>query len=305
MIDCHCDALWKIWENQYDFHNDPRLAVNYSKWMDSNVKIQCFAIFVPPTVPSEAKFAAALQMTDIFFEKIIKPYPNVKLILNKRDIHGLEEAEKGAMLTVEGLDLIGYDLFKLRTLIRLGVRMIGLSWNVPNLVVDGIMESRGSGLTEFGRDVIQLANQERIWIDLAHASYKGFFDALEIAEYPIVSHANVHAVTQHPRNLDDQQILALINKEGLIGINFVREFVTDKNYANFEDLFLHINYLIESGLEDYIIFGSDFDGSDDLVDGLTSISDYPIFIDYLKKKLPQGVLNRITCDNFIKKSPFN
>ncbi|WP_228275578.1 dipeptidase [Gracilibacillus oryzae] len=303
MIDCNCDALWKIWEQQLDFYDDPELAVNYTKWMKSNVKVQCFAIFIPPSVPAEAKFIAGLQMIDIFYEHVIKPYSNVKLILNKQDIFSLKSNERGAMLTLEGLDLIGYDIFKLRILFHLGVRMIGLSWNVPNLAIDGIMEKRGAGLSDFGRDIIQLANDEKIWVDLAHASYKGFFDALEIADYPIVSHANVQSIVPHPRNLDDKQIQALINKNGLIGINFVREFVTSSNQATFQDVYLHIYYLLASGLEEHIIFGSDFDGSDNLVHGLSSISDYPSFYKYLEGKLSDLILEKITWDNFIKKIP--
>ncbi|MFC4404508.1 dipeptidase [Gracilibacillus xinjiangensis] len=303
MIDCHCDALWKIWEHGYDFYNDPRLAVNYSKWMKSDVKVQCFAIFVPPNVPTEAKFAAGLQMVDTFYEKIIKPYPNVKLVINKQDILTLADNERGAMLTLEGLDLIGYDIFKLRTLIRLGVQMIGLSWNTPNLAIDGIMENRGAGLTEFGHEVIQLANQENIWVDLAHASYKGFYEAIELADHPVASHANVRAIVNHPRNLDNQQIITLTNKAGFIGINFVREFVANSSSAEYEDVFLHIKYLLELGLEDYIVFGSDFDGSDDLVYGLSSISDYPKFNKYLEGKLPYRLIEKMKWENFIKKIP--
>ncbi|WP_277677872.1 dipeptidase [Gracilibacillus dipsosauri] len=304
MIDCHCDALWKMWSKAYEFANDSRLSVNREKWLNSNVQVQCFAIFVPPEVPMEAKFTTGLQMIDLFFDKIIQPYPEIKFITNKQDILSLKNTERGAILTLEGLDLIGSDLYKLRILLRLGVKMVGLSWNNPNLVTDGVMEQRGAGLTEFGKEVIQLLNQYNIWTDLAHISYSGFFEAVQLADFPMVSHANVQAVHPHPRNLDDKQIQVLIEKGGLIGINFVREFLTTKQYVTYDDIYQHIDYLLHKGAEKNIIFGSDFDGSDDLADQLKNIDQYPAFISYLKTLLSDYTLNRITSNNFVENLPF-
>ncbi len=144
IIDCHCDALLKMWLHRVDFDNDIVLDVNFKKWMISPVKVQCFAIYVPEHIPSESKFIVALQMIDLFFEKIIEPYSHIHWIQKKSDIERLQANEKGAMLTLEGLDCVGSDLFKLRLLIKLGVKMIGMSWNNANLAVDGIGEIRGA-----------------------------------------------------------------------------------------------------------------------------------------------------------------
>ncbi len=287
-----------MWSQQADFDSDSRLAVNMQRWIHSDVKVQCFAIFIPPEVPIESKFSVGLEMIDLFYEKIIAPYPKVQLIQNANDIRRLNDGEKGAMLTLEGLDLIGNDLFKLRTLIRLGVRMIGLSWNDANFVTDGILEKRGAGLTSFGEQVIALANQERIWIDLSHISYQGFFDAVAHAEYPVASHSNVKAIMNHPRNLDDKQIKAIVDKKGLIGINFVRYFLTTKATATTEDIIYHIQYLIQIGAENCVVFGSDFDGSDDLVDMPRTIDQYNKLITRLRYYFSDSMVNKIAFGNF-------
>jgi membrane dipeptidase len=303
MIDCHCDALWKIWEKQYDFYNHTLLDVNYCKWMKSDVNVQCFAIFIPATVPVESKFAVAIQMVDIFFEQIIKPYQNIKWIQTKTDIENLKDNEKGAMLTLEGLDCIGNDLFKLRILIQLGVRMIGLSWNNANLMVDGIKENRGAGLTNLGKEVIKLANKHHIWIDLAHCSTNGFEEAIDLVDYPIVSHANARQICNNIRNLTNEQIKRIIYKKGLIGITFVKEFVIDKETATIDDLIAHIQHLINLGAMNNIVIGSDFDGADYFVQDLTSIH----HISNLKKKLnqhyPENMTKKIYSQNFLEKFP--
>ncbi|GAE91539.1 microsomal dipeptidase [Gracilibacillus boraciitolerans JCM 21714] len=304
IIDCHCDALLKMWAHQVDFNNDLVLDVNYQKWLYSPVQIQCFAIYVPEYVPNESKFIVALQMVDLFHEKIIKSYSNIKWIKEKADFDRLQAIEKGAILTLEGLDCIGSDLFKLRLLIQLGVRMIGLSWNYANLAVDGIDETRRAGLTHFGIEVIELANKEQVWVDLAHVSREGFQDALQIANHVIVSHANSRSICHHRRNLDDEQIKQLIKKNGLIGITFVEKFVVNQGKATIEDLLQHIAYIIHlGGGEDHLVFGSDFDGTDRFIEDLVLIADYQNLDVAIHQKFHRKQCEKMEYLNFIRHFP--
>ncbi|WP_066193667.1 dipeptidase [Gracilibacillus timonensis] len=303
MIDCHCDALYKMWLHQIDFEQDDRLDVNYQEWMQSPVQVQCFAIYIPPSVPAEATFTVAMQMIDIFFERIIAPYTNIIFIQKKEDIAQLAVNEKGAMLTLEGLDCIGAELYKLRTLLRLGVKMVGVSWNHANLVIDGIGEGRGAGLTNFGYEVIDLLNQYKIWTDLAHVSRRGFDQVIELAAFPIVSHANCYHICPHPRNLTDQQIQKLIKKNGLMGLTFVKEFVTNQPTATMQDLLLHMAHLLRLGGEQAVVFGSDFDGTDQYVTNLTSIKDYAELQRFLQGYFSPKQLTKMTEQNFLDLFP--
>ncbi|MGP4040224.1 dipeptidase [Gracilibacillus sp. D59] len=303
IIDCHCDALFKMWSHHIDFDDGVFLDVNYQKWMESPVKVQCFAIYVPEHIPTEAKFSVALHMIDLFFEKIIKPFSNIQFIQTKEDIERLKPNERGAMLTLEGLDCIGAELYKLRILLRLGVKMIGMSWNQANLAVDGIGEPRGSGLSSLGRRVIQLANQQKVWVDLAHISEQGFDEAVELSDYLIVSHANSRSVCAHSRNLTEQQVRKIIDNNGLIGITFVENFVTTNNNATINDLLRHISYFLSAGGEDHLVFGSDFDGTDRFVDNLSSISQYSFLEAALKQRFSASIIQKISYQNFIKHFP--
>ncbi|UOQ47805.1 membrane dipeptidase [Gracilibacillus caseinilyticus] len=292
----------KMWLYDTDFL-DQRLHVNYPRWMNSPAQVQCFAIYIPEHVPTEAKFTVALHMIDIFYERIIKPYRNIRIVQSVRDMESLELQEKGALLTLEGLDCIGYELFKLRTLIQLGVKMIGMSWNNPNLAVDGIGEQRGCGLTDLGRKVIELANQTKTWIDLAHISEQGFDEAVELADHIIVSHANSRVVMPHPRNLTDRQIQAIVAKDGLVGLTFVRDFVADKSVVTINDLFEHIHYFLQLGCENHLVFGSDFDGTDHLIDRVQSIEDYHFLQGKMRQTFPKGVNKKILFQNFLAHFP--
>lgn len=303
LIDCHCDALYKMWSKGASFHSDPQLAVNYKRWMQSNVKVQCFAIFVPPEVPQGEKFNAALTMVQLFYEKIIYPYPNIRLILTKDDIVELEDDERGAILSLEGLDCIGEDLHKLERLITDGVRMVGLSWNYRNKVVDGILEQENKGLSLFGQRVVAYLNERDIWIDLSHISLKGFDDVIKLAKHPIATHSNVYSLTPHKRNLRNNQMDELIKSNGLIGITFVAEFLTLTDKANIDDLIRHIRFLIEYGAEDYIVIGSDFDGTEYLVREIPSIDEVHRLISELMKHFDDEIVDKICFKNFLRRFP--
>ncbi|MGN8644927.1 dipeptidase [Gracilibacillus sp. HCP3S3_G5_1] len=303
IIDCHCDALYKMWSHCIDFTDESFLDVNYQKWMQSSVKVQCFAIYIPEYIPTEAKYSVAVHMVDLFFEKIIKPFSDIQFIQTKEEIERLQPNEKGAMLTLEGLDCIGGDLYKLRTLLRLGVKMIGMSWNQANLAVDGLEEPRGSGLTAFGKEVITLANQEKVWVDLAHISERGFDEAVDLAENLIVSHANSRTVCTHFRNLTNAQARKIIEKDGLIGITFVQYFVTANSSATIHDLLLHISYFLSIGGENHLVFGSDFDGTDRFIENLSSIEQFSNLQAAMNQKLSPIVIKKICHQNFIDHFP--
>lgn len=304
IIDAHCDVLYKIWgDSSISFEDSDQLRVNYQKWKNSHVKIQCFAIFVPEDVPLNQQFDEALKMVDIFYDEIINKYDDIKLITSKDDITALKPHEKGAVLTLEGCHPIGEDITKLKTLLRLGVKAVGLTWNQANAVCDGIREKRGAGLSGFGEEVIELLNRENIWVDFSHISYKGFWDVLKIAKHPMASHSNVYELAKHPRNLDREQIQALIKRDAFIGITYVPEFLTGTTGASFRDVIKHIKGVVELGGEDCVGLGSDFDGTSGIVTGLYDYTEYNSFIDQLEEAFPVKLVNKISWENFYHKFP--
>ncbi len=86
------------------------------------VKIQCFAIFIPPEIKSEEQFQAALDQIDYFHTEVLEKNPEMKQIKDWASIYSLKSNEIGAILTLEGVDCIGNDVQKLRILYQLGIR---------------------------------------------------------------------------------------------------------------------------------------------------------------------------------------
>ena len=160
IFDAHCDVLMKLYvDRKISFINRNQLHVTKQSLINTGAKVQCFAIYIPESVQPEQRFAAALQMVDLFYEKVLKER-EMKLVCSRADIAALKEGEIGAILTLEGCDCIGQDLLKLKTLLRLGVTSVGLTWNYANLCADGALEPRGAGITSFGGEVISLLNEQ-------------------------------------------------------------------------------------------------------------------------------------------------
>lgn len=300
VFDAHCDMLYKLWrDSSIDVYEDSSLHVSISKLKAMNKPIQCFAIFVPNDVPFVNRLAVAHAQINLFYQKVLKKHPEVKLIKTKSDLLNLADNEIGAILTLEGCDAIGDQLEHLELLYQLGVRSVGLTWNFANLVADGAHEKRNGGLTNFGGEVIHYLNNQRLWTDLSHASERSFWEALDLAKYPIASHSNVHKLCPHVRNLKDEQIVALFKKKGIIGVTFVPFFTTIGQGPKMSDVLKHVDYLCALGGEDHIGFGSDFDGIDETIPGLNEYSCYYDFVNQLLNYYPQKVVEKFVYQNFI------
>jgi membrane dipeptidase len=303
-FDGHCDVLYKMFiDKTINFQNSDKLHVTKSNLQKGGAKIQCFAIYVPESVHPDMRFEAALSMATIFYDKILQPNADLKFIRSQKDINELKNGEIGALLTLEGCDAIGGDLLKLKTLLRLGVSAVGLTWNYANAVADGALEPRGAGLSLFGRETVKLLNKQAIWVDVSHLSENAFWDVMEHAEYPYASHSNTYNLCPNPRNLRDDQIKAMIEADSVIGITFVPQFLSGTNTATITDILRHLDYICSLGGEDHVGFGSDFDGIDQTVKGLASAVDYPNLINELTRYYTSTQVEKFLYTNMTKRFP--
>lgn len=299
IFDAHCDVLMKLFNNPNEnFLTSPALQVTKHGMERAGVKIQLFAIYVPEAVYHSLQFEAALAMVQLFYEKIIHE-AGLKLILDKEDLRKLGKDDIGAILTLEGCDSIGGDVLKLKTLLRLGVTSVGLTWNWANLVADGALETRGAGLTKFGKEVINILESQKVWLDVSHLSERAFWEVIDLHSNPIASHSNSRKMMNHPRNLTDDQLKALFLKKSIIGITFVPEFLTEKSEASIKDIMKHIEHICTLGGSRHIGFGSDFDGTDKIVKGLENVSQYDNLVNQLLIYYPESVVRGFLYENFV------
>ncbi|WP_178075294.1 membrane dipeptidase, partial [Pseudomonas sp. 2822-17] len=92
VIDLHCDALLKLWEdNSRSYMNHPSIEANFMRLQQGEIQLQLYAIFIEPYITSDMKFQVALEQIDLFHQEILGKHPNIKKIVNWSDIHELQD----------------------------------------------------------------------------------------------------------------------------------------------------------------------------------------------------------------------
>lgn len=127
------------------------------------------------------------------------------------------------------------------------------------------MRLSDSGLSAFGAQMVELLNERKVLVDLAHISARGFWAACQAhaKDTPfVVTHTGVSGVYRHWRNLDDDQIRAVAESGGVVGIMYHAPFLGDRPWAGrVATIARHIAHLLRVGGEDTPALGSDWDGS--------------------------------------------
>jgi membrane dipeptidase len=137
----------------------------------------------------------------------------------------LADGALAGVLALEGVDGLGRDPELLDPLVRLGVRMVGLTWNAANAFADGAGEARDGGLTAAGRALVARLGELGVSLDLSHLSRRGCAEALEAATGPVLaSHCLTDAVHASSRNLRDDVIAEVARRGGVVGLNFLPVF---------------------------------------------------------------------------------
>lgn len=286
IIDLHCDCLDKLTRyEEADFRDDVRLNASLSNLKAGNIKVQVFAIFVHSDIPQHEKFLEAARQLEAFHTKVLNE-PEMVHITDWSQLNLLEEGQIGAVLSLEGCDCIGNDLFKLEQLLNAGIKLVGLTWNHENAVAYGASEDPSKGLKPFAKEVVNLLNERDVIIDVSHLNEQGFNELLPLANRLIASHSNSRALCDHPRNLTDEQVRALVQHGGRIHVVFYPPFIEKgKDSTTLGKLVEHVEYLAALAGIQNIGFGSDFDGMDPLsIENLGSAGEYENLLKALLKK---------------------
>jgi membrane dipeptidase len=185
--------------------------------------------------------------------------PNVSLIRTASDIRQCHrENTLGLSFNFQDTLPIGRTLHLVQYYYELGVRQIGLAYNIRNYVGDGCAEESNAGLSRFGRQLIKELNRVGVIVDGTHAGYRTTMEAMEIGSKPFIfSHSNPMAIRPHYRSVRDDQMKSCAATGGLVGINGVGFWTGDMD-ATTESIFRCLEYAVELIGEDHVAIGFDY-----------------------------------------------
>ncbi len=301
ILDAHCDTLLKISYDKKDLYRNS-CHLDVKRMVENGKSVQFFAAFIRPELSTHA-LLNAIQMIDNLFINVKLYNEYIDIAYSVSDIQKITDSGKvAAIISIEGGDALSKDLSVLRTFYRLGVRSLGLTWNFRNQIAEGVSDDSGTGLTSFGRSVIEEMNRIGMVIDLSHINKKGFWDVLELTKQPVIaSHSNAQTLCVHKRNLDDWQLAALKDNGGVVGINFYPSFLREDSKATVNDVLLHIEYIAGLIGYEHVGFGSDFDGIEQTPKGLEGVECFPDLINRLYRlNYSEEQVKAITSGNFLR-----
>lgn len=235
----------------------------------------------------------------------------LKVVRSARELRGcLADGTLAAVLHIEGAEAIDPDLDMLEVLYRAGLRSLGIVWSRPNAFGHGVpfrypsSPDIGPGLTEAGERLVRACNRLGIVVDVSHLNEKGFWDVVRLSQQPIVAtHSNAHVLCPVSRNLTDDQLRAIRDSGGMVGVNFAVSFLRrdGHNHADtpLATIVEHVDYLLERLGEDGVGFGSDFDGAT-VPEELGDVAGLPRLIALLRERYDEATLRKLCTDNWLR-----
>lgn len=313
-FDGHNDALLRLWLNHAASPADDFMAGTDDGHLDLPRARQgrlaggLFALFVPPvsyiaqnrqqdiaTVTAQHEPQRIVREQAAILQEITAKSAGQARIC--RSVSEIEQAMQAGVLAMvmhlEGGDALDAELTLLEELYAGGLRSLGPFWNLPNRFGEGVngrfpgSPDTGAGLSAEGIALIKACNRQRILIDLSHMNEKAFWDTARISDAPLVAtHSNAHQLCPQPRNLTDQQLNAIRDSDGLVGVNFGTAFLREDGKRDGDtavaEIVKHITYLADRIGVERVALGSDFDGVN-VPDRLGDVTGLPRLAEALAK----------------------
>lgn len=342
LIDGHNDMPWEIRDqgaSSFEKLNiaklQPTLQTDIPRLRKGGVGAQFWSVWVPVDLGYKGEaLATTLEQIELV-KQMIARYPDTfALALSVDDIERIHRDGKiASLIGVEGGHCIEESIPVLEKLYSLGARYMTLTHSDSLPWADsGTDDARSNGLAPFGRQVVSKMNELGMMVDISHVSAKTMHDVLDVSEAPIIfSHSSAFAICGHPRNVPDDVLKRLKDKDGVVMVNFYSGFIVpsaaktglesynvkrelkkkfgdDRARVDAEmkrwravhkvprgtihDLLDHIDHIAKVAGPEHVGLGSDFDGVEKLPTQLDDVSSYPY--------ITQGLIDRGYTDEQIK-----
>ena len=266
-FDLHCDTLTEMFRTGQDIYKN-NLHVSLEQARVFSEYCQVFAVWSDEKLSGEEAY-------ERFFE--VLAFAKMSFAAN-----GLQFPSDKFILSVEGGRLLCGDLTRIDRLYKEGVRILTPVWG-------GVCELGGAhdtqtGLSGFGREVIERCFDLNIVVDLSHASDSTAEDILKAAQRrgkPVIaSHSCSRAVCAHTRNLTDDMAVHICKSGGIVAVNFVSPHLGGMRA---EDVVSHITHFVNICGTDSVCVGGDFDGTADLPKNLSRLAEIPVLYSLLRE----------------------
>jgi len=233
----------------------------------------------------------------------------------------VESGRIAAVLGVEGGHALEGKLENLERFFERGVRVFTVTWCNSNELADSSSDENQPhrGLSPLGREAVRLMNRLGMIVDVSHAAKTTVLDITQVSSAPVIaSHSGIRALRDFNRNLTDEEIKAIAQNRGLIGVVFLPYFLRDgagtatgfrgrkpdgspRPRPSIQDVLDCIDHICQLVGPDHAALGSDFDGFSGNLPGLEDVSKMPaIEAGLLARGYPEADVRKILGLNFLR-----
>ena len=230
-LDTHIDIPFNYATDEVDPGVRGDAQVDLPKMEEGGLDAGFFIVYVGQTertpenyeeakAQAMTKFNAIHRMTDSLYTD------RIEMAYTADDVRRIHESGKlVALIGIENGYVIGKDLALLEKYHTLGARYITLAHGGHNDIADsstprenlGDGDEEHGGVSAFGEEVIAEMNRLGIMVDVSHISKQASLDAMRLSKAPVVaSHSSARTLCNHPRNMDDEQLMALKENGGVM-----------------------------------------------------------------------------------------
>jgi membrane dipeptidase len=354
LVDGHNDTPWRIRKEHdsnlesLDFSSDtsgvnPLMKTDIPRLRAGGVGGVFWSVFVPDSWAKDGAAKFVREQIDLV-RRLVNKYPDhLEIALTVDDIRRIHRAGKiASLIGLEGGHSIDGSLDILREFYRSGARYMTLGCAESNALIDSATGERNhKGLSRFGEEVVLEMNRLGMMVDLSHATTEGMRRVLDLSRAPVIfSHSSARAVCDSPRNVPDDILEIMAEKDGIVMVTFVTMFVNEESRkyhdifheefkrlksiyqgdeekarseireweksrrqpdATMEEIADHIDHMRKVAGIDHIGLGSDFGGFRTSPVGLEDVSRYPALLaELLERGYSLDDLKKIAGENILR-----
>jgi len=292
IFDAHCDTANVLYDASSYFIKENSSHFTIEKAKKGGLKAQIFALYVNTVYAPYRSLKKALLLYQALENKLFSSGEAIKVTSTKEMKAAMEKGKLSCWISLESGHIIENSIEILELFYSLGVRVMTLTHNKNTDWADSSGDKpKHDGLTKFGKKIIAKMDKMGMVIDVSHSSDKTVEDVLEISEMPVMaSHSCARALCDIPRNISDDLIAEIANRNGYIGVNFYPGFLKkdvynqlmsniEKNSKWFEKEIKGNEddpdavSIAEMGLYEKIVKGNDKVGLNSIIDHIAHIVD--------------------------------
>lgn len=339
-LDTHDDINVKYFTDNLNYSMDTETQVNLPKMRAGSLDVAWFIVYTGQGELKKQGYKKAADNAQAKFDaihRLVKEYaPNkIGLAVSSKDIDSLRKmGKKVAMIGVENAYPIGEDLNEVKRYYKLGARYMSLAHNGHNQFSDSNTgefdnTAKHNGISELGKKVIDSMNYYGIMVDISHPSKEAIRQTIAHSKAPVIaSHSSARALSDHPRNLDDEQLEWVKENGGVIQTVALALFINKEKHEKYKnalealgdqtdaealkalkkefppvdvaDFVDHIHYVKNKIGIDHVGISSDFDGGGGIEGWKDASETFNVTLELVKRGYTEEEISKIWSGNLLR-----